>query len=181
MRHHERCGHLSGCARLSGRERGLGLHRSNAVDGEQTVNQFDDDCDGQVDEGFVTRATGAYDSPSCGNCYTNCTQIFSKPQGYGACDTSGAPKCKLACCKVGSTTPGCDGMFDYFDLNGVPDDGCEFKLDTAAITSRCPIPARTTWRDAVAARAKRAGASSRAAASPRASRRRWHLGAPRRS
>jgi hypothetical protein len=96
----------------------------SAVKGPSSVeicDLNDNDCDGLIDDGFVTnnRYTG---DATCGNCFTDCTVIFDKPNAGGQCDSTAlSPVCKMVC----------DAGF--FDLNGVPDDGCEFKLDSTVI------------------------------------------------
>ncbi|MGM0576472.1 MAG: MopE-related protein [Myxococcota bacterium] len=112
--------------------------RCSADPGEPAASDVcdgqDNDCDGQTDEGYRNPSTGKYDAhDACGSCFTDCTEIFAKPDTYGTCDASGTPTCRLTCCSLGDPNPACDGVFDYHDLNGVPDDGCEFQLDPGAI------------------------------------------------
>ena len=107
-----------------------GLRVCDAADGvtcvgqtpaAETCNYLDDDCDGVTDNGF--RVDGRYtDVTSCGNCFTNCVTIYDRPHAFGVCDT--AP-----------TTPTCRMNCDagHYDLNAVPDDGCEFLLDSDAV------------------------------------------------
>jgi hypothetical protein len=101
---------------------GVECNATPGTGGTETCDLLDNDCDGQVDEDF-RNASGKYDRDTqCGNCFTDCTAIFDKPNAFGTCDASPAtPTCRLGC------DPG------YFDLNGVPDDGCEFYLDPTAI------------------------------------------------
>ncbi|MEC9073293.1 MAG: MopE-related protein, partial [Myxococcota bacterium] len=91
--------------------------------GDEACNYVDDDCDGATDEGYTNIATGLYDSDdACGSCFTDCTKVFDKPNSYGFCDVVvGEPTCLLGC------EPG------YFDMNNIPDDGCEFFLDPTTI------------------------------------------------
>jgi hypothetical protein len=107
-----------------------GLRVCEAADGQTCVgltpapeacNYLDDDCDGDVDEGF--RVDGRYTGVNqCGNCFTDCAAIFTRPNAFGVCDASSAtPACRMAC------QPG------FFDLNAVPGDGCELALDAGAI------------------------------------------------
>ena len=107
-----------------------GLRVCDAADGVTCVGQtpiaelcnyLDDDCDGQTDDGF--RVEGRYVADTgCGNCFTDCVSIFDRPNAFGVCNTEPAlPSCVMRC------DPG------YFDLNAVPDDGCEFQLDPDAI------------------------------------------------
>ena len=85
-------------------------------------NYLDDDCDGNVDDGFRNPGTGFYDQDTtCGSCEIDCTTLYAAPDGYGTCVVSGTPQCVLAC----------DAGF--FNLNGQTLDGCEFLLDTDAI------------------------------------------------
>ncbi|HNT26927.1 MAG TPA: putative metal-binding motif-containing protein [bacterium] len=91
---------------------------------ENRCDYLDNDCDGELDEGFLNAGTGKYDqNTACGNCATNCTTIYAKPNAEGWCDATGTPECKMRCTNTSL----------YFDLNGVPDDGCEFTLDVDAI------------------------------------------------
>jgi len=89
---------------------------------ENRCDFLDNDCDGTVDEGYLNPATGKYDqNTACGNCATDCTAIYAKPNAYGTCNATGEPVCVMNC------------NTNTFNLNGVPDDGCEFVLDTTAI------------------------------------------------
>jgi len=82
---------------------------------------LDNDCDGTTDNGFKN-AAGKYDGDkACGNCFTDCTAIFNKPNASGVCDASATPTCALLCAA------------GYYNLNEVPDDGCEFKLEPTAV------------------------------------------------
>ncbi len=87
----------------------------------ESCDLLDNDCDGSVDEDFITN--GKYTSDTaCGNCFTNCTAIFMRPNAFGQCNSvPSSPVCRMVC------QPG------FYDLNGVPDDGCEFQLDTTAV------------------------------------------------
>ncbi len=89
----------------------------------EVCDNVDNDCDGQVDEGFRNAVTGTYDqATACGNCSTDCTVIYARPNASGVCNAAGTtPVCSMRC-DAGS-----------FDLNAVPDDGCEFSLDASAI------------------------------------------------
>jgi hypothetical protein len=88
----------------------------------EACDYLDDDCDGTVDDGYVD-GMGRYSSDAnCGACGIDCTAIFGFPGSFGTCSTAGVtPRCVLGC-NAGS-----------FNLNGIPDDGCEFTLDATAV------------------------------------------------
>ncbi len=90
--------------------------------GTEVCDNLDNDCDGVVDEGYRNVTTGQYDqATACGNCSTDCTVVFARPHAQGQCDATGSPRCVMTC------------DADYLDRNGVPDDGCELRLDGQAI------------------------------------------------
>jgi hypothetical protein len=91
--------------------------------GQETCNGVDDNCNGQVDEPWLDPEKQLYFSDqACGSCYTDCTQIFDKANAFGTCDVAGGDENCIMNCEAG-----------FFDMNGVPDDGCEFELDEDAI------------------------------------------------
>ncbi|MFT7580245.1 MAG: hypothetical protein ACI9MR_001914, partial [Myxococcota bacterium] len=109
----------------------------DAVEGSgsaETCDSLDNDCNGTTDDPFVN-ASGEYvTDAACGNCFTDCTTIFDKPNSYGICGTGGSsPSCVLTCCSRGDSNAACTIDADFYNLNDVPDDGCEFQLDEDAI------------------------------------------------
>ncbi len=102
---------------------------------ETSCDLLDNDCDGSTDEGYLNG--GKYDrNDACGNCFTDCTEIYAKANAHGVCNATGVPVCEMRCCRAGDSNPACDGgagSFNYYDLNAVPGDGCEFRLDATAI------------------------------------------------
>jgi len=95
----------------------------NAVPGTgsaETCDLLDNNCDGQTDEPFKVGGEYAMDT-ACGNCFTDCTQIYALPHAFGTCDSAGTPTCVMNC------------QTQYYDMNDIPDDGCEFMLDADAI------------------------------------------------
>ncbi|MFO0686020.1 MAG: putative metal-binding motif-containing protein [Sandaracinus sp.] len=88
----------------------------------EICNYLDDDCDGTVDDGFVN-GSGLYtQNTNCGACGVDCTMIFAHPNAFGTCNVSGSSASCVMNCNANS-----------FDLNAVPNDGCEFTLDASAI------------------------------------------------
>jgi len=113
-----------------------GIPQAEVCDGQ------DNDCDGVTDNGFQVNGRYIHDT-TCGNCFTDCTAIFDVDNGYGRCNSAPAtPRCQLHCCRAGDGHGSCDGG-DYFDLNGVPDDGCEFELDPLGVYVSATDPAAT--------------------------------------
>jgi hypothetical protein len=98
----------------------------------EVCDLLDNDCDGSTDETFKNGQGQYATATTCGNCFTNCQAIYARPRGYGVCDATAAPTCKLQCCRTGDTNAACDGS-NWYDLNAVPDDGCELRLDPDAI------------------------------------------------
>ncbi len=93
----------------------------------ESCNYLDDDCDGTIDNGFFTDGKYRRDT-ACGNCFTNCTQIYNPAQHHanGHCDASGEPVCTFACV----------GLFVDADHN--PENGCELEQDGAAVYVSTP-------------------------------------------
>ena len=93
-----------------------------ALGSVETCNYLDDDCNGTTDDGFRD-ASGIYNADAdCGACGIDCTMIYAHPGSFGTCRVAaGRATCALNC-NVGA-----------FNLNGIPDDGCEFALDATAI------------------------------------------------
>ncbi len=108
--------------------------------GSESCDLLDNDCDGQTDETFKNAGGQYATDTTCGNCFTNCEQIYDRPKAYGVCDDSGTPTCALTCCRAGDGNAACDGS-DWYDLNLVPNDGCEFVLDPDAIYVSISDPA----------------------------------------
>ena len=74
---------------------------------EELCDEIDNDCDGQLDEGFALLV----DSDNCGQCGLSC----ELDNGVGRCDAGQ--------CIVGSCTSG------FADVNGDVSDGCECNLN----------------------------------------------------
>ncbi|MGC6415828.1 MAG: DUF1565 domain-containing protein [Bradymonadia bacterium] len=86
----------------------------------EICDNFDDDCDGTVDEDFIDAETGGYTTDAhCGRCNNDCVGRLAgnAVNGQGYCDPSGdEPRCGIRCD---------DG---FVDINGVLADGCECRL-----------------------------------------------------
>jgi len=94
-------------SRLDGGDTGRDAMRPEACipDSEELCNEFDDDCDGNVDEDFDLQT----DRDHCGDCDTTCAVT-------GARVSCVAGECEFESC------------FDGFsDLNDDPTDGCEYR------------------------------------------------------
>jgi hypothetical protein len=85
----------------------------------------DNDCDGQVDEGYLGDG-GVYDTDQdCGVCGNDCTAQLNPVVHHGAavCDGAGMPpSCVIGECLT-ETIGG--AVYEWVDVNAVLDDGCE--------------------------------------------------------
>jgi hypothetical protein len=94
--------------------------RALCVPATEVCDGRDNNCDGVVDESWLN--AGKYDrNDACGNCATDCTALYAKPNAGGICDASGTPVCTMAC------------NAGFYDLNMTAVDGCEFALDSGAV------------------------------------------------
>ena len=85
----------------------------------------DDDCDGQVDEEYITDEK-YLSLAHCGACNSDCTTLWDG----GAASYFVTPVCRvindLAQCSY-------DCLAGYFDLDGLSNNGCEFSPDDTAV------------------------------------------------
>jgi len=87
----------------------------------------DNNCDGQIDEGYLNPLTGKYDSNEhCGFCNNDCSKYWSEPIDHtnGICQvpSQGMPMCVMGPCSTETE----DGItYEWVDVNLDPDDGCE--------------------------------------------------------
>ena len=85
----------------------------------------DNDCDGEVDEGFLDD-NGIYVSDeNCGVCGNNCTVQVSEVVHHatGGCNAAlSPPTCVVDECSVEVVD---DNTYEWVDINGILDDGCE--------------------------------------------------------
>ncbi len=86
----------------------------------------DNDCDGRIDEGFRDPASGKYQATQhCGFCNNDCSKYWSPTLQHttGVCDAApSVPLCKMGACTtevVGRIT------WEWRDVNGDTEDGCE--------------------------------------------------------
>ena len=88
---------------------------------------LDNNCNGQIDEGFLNQQTGRYESDEhCGFCNNDCSDYWSEPIDHttGVCDVDlpGMPGCVMGPC---STESEGGAQYEWVDVNGLPGDGCE--------------------------------------------------------
>lgn len=107
---------------------------------------IDNDCDTQIDEGFLNQATGRYEAVTdCGFCNNDCTKYFSASLQHttGVCDLSPAlPRCTMGPClteTVGGTT------FEWVNVDGDQSNGCECRRVQGNLTVDLPdrLPSST--------------------------------------
>jgi hypothetical protein len=110
----------------------------------ETCNGVDDNCDGQIDEGFDTKT----DPLNCGGCgircsLTNavagcsngqCTIVACRP-GYNNVDSNEANGCEYTCPVNPPTAEACNGKDD--DCDGTPDDNLTVPQNVCIQTSIC--------------------------------------------
>ncbi|GMU60333.1 MAG: hypothetical protein AMXMBFR34_20960 [Myxococcaceae bacterium] len=99
----------------------------------------DNNCNGQLDEGFRNQATGRYDTAQhCGFCNNDCTKYFSPVLQHttGVCDTAPVmPRCTMGPCltaTVGGVT------YEWVNVNGESADGCECRRVQGNLTIDLP-------------------------------------------
>ena len=101
----------------------------------------DNDCNGQTDEGFVAADGVTYASDAhCGACNNNCLLRWTEAvhHAVGECGADGdPPSCRIAAC-----TTEVDGgtAYEWLDVNGDRDDGCECRRVDGNTTVDLPDP-----------------------------------------
>jgi hypothetical protein len=105
----------------------------------------DNNCNAQVDEGFLNQATGRYEAAThCGFCNNDCTKYFSPTLQHttGVCDLAPMmPRCAMGPClteTVGGTT------FEWVNVNAREADGCECRRVQGNLTTDLPDRAAAT-------------------------------------
>ncbi len=84
--------------------------------GPEVCDNQDNNCDGQVDEGFNL----CTDTDNCGKCGHKCVIANGTPKCTSTATGSGCNSTNTTC-GVLSCDPG------YYDIDGSPDNGCEYK------------------------------------------------------
>jgi hypothetical protein len=105
----------------------------------EICNGRDDNCDGQVDEGFKNQASGRYEAAQhCGFCNNDCTKYFSPTLQHtsGVCDlVPTTPRCAMGPClteQVGPLT------YEWVDVNHDNADGCECRRAQGNVATDLP-------------------------------------------
>ena len=102
---------------------GLSCAVTAGMPSPEICDGLDNNCNGQIDEGFKNQVTGLYDQDgTCGSCLVNCTTEYNVANGSGHCVVaSRVAACAMTCAA------------NAFNLDGAVADGCEFILDATAI------------------------------------------------
>ena len=113
---------------------GLRCDATAGLPGSELCNYADDDCDGEVDETFKDDA-GLYGLVThCGACDHDCASYWP---GIGGDADPGywhvVPRCRPPVPGVELAACGYDCEESWYDLDGVPGNGCEFKPNPTGI------------------------------------------------
>jgi len=104
----------------------------------EICDAHDNNCDGQIDEGYLNPATGRYEADNhCGFCNNDCTVWWSPELHHasGACDTAPSfPTCRMTCLQ--ETVGGVD--YEWVDVNDDTLDGCECRRVSGNLTNDLP-------------------------------------------
>jgi hypothetical protein len=121
---YETCSGYQTCTQSGG---GYAWSACNVEDyNEEICDGLDNNCDGDIDEGFLNPATGKYESDAhCGFCNNDCSKYWSPDIDHveGVCNTTPPmPECVMGPCMTeveGGQT------YQWVDVNGLEEDGCE--------------------------------------------------------
>ncbi len=108
---------------------------------------IDNNCNGQIDEGWKNQTNGRYESPqNCGFCNNDCTKYFSPTLQHttGVCNLVPAmPVCMMGPCltEVDNGT-----TFEWVDVDKSPVNGCECERVLGNLTGDLPDRA-APWTD----------------------------------
>ncbi len=128
-----------------------GCYETNVCGEPETCNLFDDDCDGEVDEGFVDDDGIYRQVENCGTCGVSCTRAFPTAERVACLDAVEGPTCRILECPEG-THPAGDGAcvpdVPVLCLPCTTDLDCALRqpqarcLPTATGATRCGQPCR---------------------------------------
>ena len=106
---------------------------------EEICDGTDSNCNGVIDEGFLNPDTGRYESDEhCGFCNNDCSKYWSADIHHvtGICDlVPPMPECMMGPCH---TEMEGGELYEWVDVNGEEDDGCECRRIFGNISNDTP-------------------------------------------
>ncbi len=126
-----------------------GCYNAHICGSEEVCNLYDDDCDGLVDEGFVSDDGVYREVEHCGTCGVSCTAAFPTAAEVACRDAADGPVCALVSCPLAFHRAGdgaCVPDVPVLCLPCAEDDDCALRipgarcLETGSGQSRCGQP-----------------------------------------
>ena len=126
-----------------------GCYDNHLCGSEERCNLYDDDCDGLVDEGFVSEDGVYREVEHCGGCGVSCTAAFPTAESVACEDRPEGPVCVLTSCPLAFHRAGdgaCVPDVPVLCLPCTTDEDCALRipstrcLDTASGQRRCGQP-----------------------------------------
>jgi hypothetical protein len=126
-----------------------GCYMAHLCGHDEACNLRDDDCDGRVDEGFVSDDGVYRDVANCGTCGIDCRGVFPTAESVACDDSTDGPICRLVSCAPHTHLAGagaCEPDVVSLCLTCQTDADCALRmpdarcLDTASGARRCGTP-----------------------------------------